>query len=67
MNLARRISEQKRKTGLPVWDVEREEQVKETWMTKAESLEIGINRTRRILKEILEMSKEEQKKTLMAG
>ena len=64
MKLVKELALQKRKTGFPLVDKKREKQMINIWMTKAKYLDIEKKSVQHILKEILEMSKEAQSKTI---
>jgi len=62
MKIVRKIAIQKKKTNLPIFDKKQEELVKKRWFLKAESLGLENKQIQIILEEILEMSKETQRR-----
>jgi len=64
MKLVKKISKQKEKTGFPVFDKKREEQVKKIWALKAKSLKMESRHIKQILEKILNISKEVQRRTM---
>ena len=64
MELIRKIAEQKKEADLPVLDKKREEEIKKSWLSKAESLEMENRSIQCILEEVLKMSKGAQRKLI---
>ena len=62
MKIVRKIAIQKKKTNLPVFDKKQEELVKKRWLLKAEALGLENKQIQSILEEILETSKETQRR-----
>jgi len=62
MKIVKKIAIQKKKTNLSIFDKKRDELVKKRWFLKAESLDLENKQIQSILEEILEMSKETQRR-----
>jgi chorismate mutase len=61
MKIVRRISRQKRKLNVPVLDREREKQVKKLWRATAKELGLENKFISKVLKEVIEKSKDVQR------
>jgi len=64
LELAKKIVEKKQGAGLSIVDRKREEQLKEIWRIRAKELGLRTNPILTILKEVLDMSKETQRKVI---
>lgn len=62
MKIVKKIAIQKKKTNLSIFDKKREKLVKKRWFSKAEFLDLENKQIQSILEEILEMSKETQRR-----
>ena len=61
INFSKEIGQHKLHAGLPIFDKQREKQVKKLWGKKADEIGIDYNSIYKILDEILHMSREEQR------
>ena len=64
MKIIKEIANEKKKTGFPLIDKKREEQMKQNWLNKAQLFEIEHKPIQIILNEILQMSKKTQHKLI---
>ena len=62
MNIIKEIAIQKKKTGFPLIDKKREEQMRKNWFAKAKLFEMEYQTIQSILNEVLQMSKKTQHK-----
>jgi len=62
LEISKMIAEKKKKTGIPLEDNNREIQLEKLWIKKAKEFGIGTANINKILKDVLNLSKKEQKK-----
>ena len=64
MNIVKEIALQKKKTGYPLIDKKREEQMRKNWICKAQLFKMENKPIQTILNEVLIMSKKTQHKMI---
>lgn len=64
MNIIKQIAQEKKRTGVPIVDKRREEQMRKNWICKAQLFKMENRPIKIILREVTDMSKKTQHKII---